>query len=176
LLSLFDASFRDDKMVRTMQVNVISHFWTAKAFVPTMLKRNTGHVVTIASAAGLTGVAGLADYCASKFGAVGFADSVHYEMRKRGANVHSTVVCPYYIKTGMFEGVQTKMSLLLPLLEPQYAADMIFEAVRDKQRLLCMPRLVYLSPLFKVLPSGVADALCDFLGTNQTMDHFVGRK
>lgn len=163
-------------MLKTMQVNVISHFWMAKAFVPAMVERNSGHLVTIASAAGLTGVAGLADYCASKFGAIGFADSVHYEMAKRSYNIDSTVVCPYYIKTGMFEGVQTKNSVLLPLLEPEYVADMIFEAVRDRERFLALPRLVYLSPLFKVIPLWLADVIVNFLGINQTMDHFIGRK
>ena len=37
-----------------------------------MLEKNKGHLVTIASAAGTTGTKGLADYCASKHGAVGF--------------------------------------------------------------------------------------------------------
>jgi len=36
-----------------------------------MLEKNHGHIVSIASSAGLVGVNGLADYCASKFGAVG---------------------------------------------------------------------------------------------------------
>jgi len=36
-----------------------------------MLEKNHGHIVSIASSAGLVGVNGLADYCASKFAAVG---------------------------------------------------------------------------------------------------------
>jgi all-trans-retinol dehydrogenase (NAD+) len=74
-----------------------------------MLAKNRGHVVTIASAAGLFGVNGLVDYCASKFAAVGFDESVRAELfvlKKTG--VHTTVVCPYYIDTGMFEGVKTR--------------------------------------------------------------------
>ena len=35
-----------------------------------------GHVVTVASIAGFMGVCGLADYCSSKFGAVGFDESL----------------------------------------------------------------------------------------------------
>lgn len=42
-----------------------------KAFLPEMLERDHGHIVNIASSAGLVGVNGLADYCASKFAAVG---------------------------------------------------------------------------------------------------------
>jgi all-trans-retinol dehydrogenase (NAD+) len=52
-------------MIKTMEVNTISHFWTTRALLPGMLERDHGRVVTIASAAGTVGTAGLADYCAS---------------------------------------------------------------------------------------------------------------
>lgn len=65
---IFDPDNSDGYMVKTMEVNTISHFWTVKAFLPAMISRNHGHLVTVASSAGLVGVNGLADYCASKFG------------------------------------------------------------------------------------------------------------
>ena len=74
-----------------------------------MLEKDHGNVVTIASSAGLFGVCGLCDYSASKFGAVGFDESLMMElgaMKKTG--VHTTVVCPFFINTGMFDGVKTK--------------------------------------------------------------------
>ena len=40
-----------------------------QAFLPSMVEKNHGHVITIASTAGLVGVDGLADYCCSKAGA-----------------------------------------------------------------------------------------------------------
>ena len=49
-----------------------------------MIDRNSGHIVTIASMAGHIGTAGLTDYCASKFGAVGFNESLRYEMKSKG--------------------------------------------------------------------------------------------
>jgi len=49
-----------------------------------MIKRNSGHVVTIASAAGHLGVSGLVDYCASKYAAVGFDESLRQEMKSKG--------------------------------------------------------------------------------------------
>ena len=49
---------------------------TVKSFLPAMLKKNRGHLVSIASAAGLTGTPRLADYCASKFAIVGFEESI----------------------------------------------------------------------------------------------------
>ena len=88
-----------------------------------MIKQNSGHVVTIASVAGHIGVCGLADYCASKFGAVGFDESLRGEIKLKGYNIRTTCICPYYIKTGMFEGATPGiLSFMVPLLEPDYVA------------------------------------------------------
>ena len=81
-------------------------------------------------AAGLVGTSRLVDYCASKHAAVGFDESLRLELRRLGSNVKTTVVCPFYISTGMFAGVKTRFRLLLPILTPDYAADRIVRAVR----------------------------------------------
>ncbi len=73
-----------------------------------MMEKNHGHIVSIASAAGLGGVNGLCDYCASKFGAVGFQESLMLEMRAQNKNIYSTTICPYYINTGMFTGASSR--------------------------------------------------------------------
>lgn len=39
-----------------MNVNSISHFWTVKAFLPAMIESNHGHIVTIASLAGINSI------------------------------------------------------------------------------------------------------------------------
>jgi all-trans-retinol dehydrogenase (NAD+) len=79
--------------------------------MPGMMERNHGHIVSIASSAGFIGVNGLADYCASKFGAVGFDESLRLELGMQGkTGVHTTVVCPYFISTGMFDGAKTRYS------------------------------------------------------------------
>ena len=59
----------DEMMELSVQVNTISHFWTVKAVLGGMMEANHGHIVTISSAAGICGVPGLVDYCASKAGA-----------------------------------------------------------------------------------------------------------
>ena len=109
----------DDQIQRTMAVNAMSLFWTAKAFLPEMIRAGTGHVVTIASAAGLIGVAGLADYCASKWATVGWDESLRKELKKAAPGVKTTIVCPYFVDTGMFRGVQTRFPFLLPILNHQ---------------------------------------------------------
>ena len=74
-----------------------------------MMTRDHGHIVNIASIAGIIGGNSLADYCASKFANVGFTESLDYEIRAANkAGVFTTTVCPYFIATGMFEGCQTR--------------------------------------------------------------------
>jgi len=162
----------------TMNVNTIAHFWTVKAFLPGMIERNDGHIVTIASAAGLVGVRGLADYCASKFGAVGFDEALRMDFRHRKLNLHTTCICPYYINTGMFEGCKTRFPLLLPILEEDYAAQQIVNAIRENRPFLAMPAFLHytLGLVRAVVPVEVFDWLVDFLGANHSMDSFVGRK
>ena len=73
-----------------------------------MLENNHGHIVSIASCAGLSGTCGLSDYCASKFGAVGFLESLHMEFKAMKKNVYTTVVCPYFTNTELATGVQIR--------------------------------------------------------------------
>ena len=55
-----------------------------KSFLPSMLERNHGHIVSISSAAGVFGVTGLADYSASKSAVLGFDDSLRDELVSLG--------------------------------------------------------------------------------------------
>lgn len=81
-----------------------------------MISKNHGHIITIASGAGHFGTAGLVDYCSSKFGAVGTHMSVSQELAVIGCTgVNTTCVCPYFIDTGMFDGVKTRCAPSLSL-------------------------------------------------------------
>jgi len=56
----------NEKLIeKTIAVNTTSHHYTVREFLPHMLKQNKGHIVTIASMAGISGTPGLVDYCAS---------------------------------------------------------------------------------------------------------------
>ena len=171
--TLLDAS--DDDIQRTFDVNALALFWTTRAFLPGMIARDRGHVVTIASAAGIVGTSRLVDYCASKHAAVGFDEALRLELRRAGSRVKTTVVCPFYVSTGMFAGVKTRIPLLLPILDPDYVVNRIVEAVRRDRRRLILPRFVYLTWLVRILPVGVFDAVMEFFGVNKSMDEFTGR-
>jgi all-trans-retinol dehydrogenase (NAD+) len=165
----------DEQIERTMGVNTMALFWTTRAFLPGMLERNRGHLCTVASAAGLVGVSGLADYCASKWAAVGFDEAMRVELGKTAPGVHTTVVCPYFIDTGMFEGVRTRFPSLLPILAEGDVAERIVNAIQKDQARLIMPPLVSALPMIRALPVAAFDAICTFLGVNEAMETFVGR-
>ena len=170
---LLDAT--DEDIRRTFDVNVLALYWVTRAFLPGMVDRGRGTVVTVASAAGLVGVAKQSDYSASKFAAVGFNESLRAELRNGRTGVSTLVVCPYYIDTGMFDGVRTRFPRLLPILKEEEVAAGILDAIESGRQKLVLPPLVNLVPAARMLPVGAFDRLMDVLGINRTMDQFTGR-
>lgn len=160
---------------RTFAVNAESHFHTTRAVLPGMIERGRGHIVTIASAAGLAATSRMSAYSASKFAAVGFDDALRIELKKLNHPIHTTLIAPFYIHTGMFDGVKTRFSWLLPILDPDYVADRVFKAIQRRKRRLITPRFVYLVFPLRLLPVGLYDRLADFFGVTRTMDEFRGR-
>jgi all-trans-retinol dehydrogenase (NAD+) len=166
----------DQQLGRTMEVNILAHFWTVKAFLPDMIRSNSGHIVTVASAGGVVGTAWLADYSASKFAAFGFDEALRAEFKKQKLNIHTTVVCPYFIRSDMFAGVKTRFSCLLPILDAEHVSERIINAIARKKRRLLMPPLVYSVWLLRLLPVDVFDWVATRLGVNDAMDEFHGRQ
>ena len=76
-----------------------------KDFLPEMISRNEGQIVTVSSLAGHCGIPMLCDYSASKFASVGFTEALRAELVGRGLNIQVTTVAPYFFDSGMFEGV-----------------------------------------------------------------------
>ncbi len=166
----------DEKIEKTMSINVLSNFWTLKAFLPAMIESDRGHVVTVSSAAGIIGVTGLADYSASKFAVFGLHEAIRMELRKRKSRVSTSVVCPFFIDTGMFDGVRTRFPLLLPILKPEYVAKRVVRAIERGSRRVILPRFVYSAYLLRLFPVALFDAVSDFFGISAAMDHFKGRR
>lgn len=165
----------DEQIERTFRVNTLALFWTTRAFLPGMIERDLGHIVTVASAAGLVGTSRETDYSASKHAAIGFNEALRMELHRLAPGVRTTVVCPYYIDTGMFSGVRTRIPLLLPILKEDQVAERIVRAVQLNRAQVQMPWMVRTLPLTRLLPVPVFDRVADWLGLNACMDEFQGR-
>jgi all-trans-retinol dehydrogenase (NAD+) len=171
LLDLSDAQIE-----RTFGVDALGLFWMTRAFLPAMIERNSGHIVNVASAAGLVGSCEETDYAASKHAAVGFDEALRMELRRKAPAVRTTVVCPYYIDTGMFTGVRTRFPWLLPILKEDQVAERIVRAVEANQGRVVMPPAVRAVPVLReILPLRTFDKLVDALGVNDAMASYTGR-
>ncbi|KAF3835931.1 hypothetical protein F7725_028489 [Dissostichus mawsoni] len=131
---------------------LIERTMTTKAFLPKMLELNHGHIVTVASSLGLFSTAGVEDYCASKFGAIGFHESLSHEIKaseKEGINM--TLVCPYLVDTGMFKGCRIRKEIepFLPPLKPEFCVKQSMRAILTDQPMICTPRIVYMVNFMK---------------------------
>jgi all-trans-retinol dehydrogenase (NAD+) len=160
---------------RVMGVNAMALFWTTQAFLPAMQARNSGHLVTLASAAGLVPLARDVAYTASKHAAVGFHEAVRQELRQTCPGVRSTLVTPFFVNTGMFAGAATRFPWLLPTVEPDAAVAAILHAVEQDRRRLIMPSIAAASYLYQLMPAAISDFLLDQLGISQAMTGFHGR-
>jgi all-trans-retinol dehydrogenase (NAD+) len=166
----------DEAIQRTFAINSLSLFWTTRAFLPAMMERNSGHIVTVASAGGLIGVPKMTDYSASKFAAIGFDESLRVELKRLGyTGIRTTIVCPYYINTGMFKGVKTRFARLLPIQEPDDAVNQIINAIEKNKVRLVMPPFALITYPGRLLPLPWFDRLAEIFGINASMDDFKGR-
>jgi NAD(P)-dependent dehydrogenase (short-subunit alcohol dehydrogenase family) len=91
------ASASDVDWMLNWNVHVMSHVWAARALLPAMIARGSGHFVNVASAAGLLNQIGDAAYSATKHAAVSFAESLLISHGEEGIGV--SVVCPQYVAT-----------------------------------------------------------------------------
>lgn len=162
-------------MKKTLEVNTLAHLYTIREFLPDMIKLNKGHVVTISSMAGTMALPGIADYSASKFGAFAIDEALRLEMKKNKKNIKTTCICPYYINTGMFEGV--KNSWHTPILDQKWVVWRILTAVRQEEPVVLMPWSGNLTFIFRgILPTWLGDGISSLLGYTTSMDSFKGRQ
>ncbi|KAH0949900.1 hypothetical protein HN011_003306 [Eciton burchellii] len=142
----------DHEIEQTFKVNILSHYWITKSFLQDMKKNNHGHIVTIASIAGLMGIYNCTDYSATKFAVIGYHESLFTELKVHGYNgIHMTLVCPYLIKTGMFHGVKPRF---MPMLEPEYVTEKVIAGILTNEMLIILPSFVkYMLSLKYLLPS-----------------------
>jgi NAD(P)-dependent dehydrogenase (short-subunit alcohol dehydrogenase family) len=84
----------DEGWDKVLETNLKGAMWLVRAALPVMAARQFGDVVNVSSQAGKNGYADVPSYCASKWGLLGFAESVRDHVRKTGMNVRVFNLCP----------------------------------------------------------------------------------
>ena len=164
-----------DEMIRTMNINTLAPMFVTRAMLPGMIRRNRGHICNIASAGGMLSNPRMSVYAASKWGAIGWSDSVRIELKDMKSDVHITTVAPYYINTGMFDGVRSR---IIPILKPEYAARKIIRAIERNKSFKGIPFGFHFIRFWQfILPTRVFDWFFgEVMGIYHAMDEFTGRK
>jgi all-trans-retinol dehydrogenase (NAD+) len=93
----------DESLRKIFGVNLLALWSTARNFLPHMILRNKGHVVTIASLASFVALPTAADYSATKAGALAFHESLTCEIKHlyKAPGIITTVVHPSWVRTDM---------------------------------------------------------------------------
>lgn len=164
-----------DEITRTMNINTIAPMLVARAMLPDMLRRDHGHICNITSAGGMLSNPKMSVYAASKWGATGWSDSVRIELQEMKSNVHVTTVAPYYINTGMFDGVKSR---IIPILKPEYVSKRILRAIERNTSFRGIPFGFHFIRFWQaILPTRLFDWFFGkVFGIYHAMDDFTGRK
>lgn len=138
---------------RVLAVNVSGPFLCSKAVLPIMLQQNSGHIIIVASVAGLIAFPGRSAYTTSKGAAVALTKSLAVDYAAHG--IRANAVCP-----GMVETPMTSWRLNNPSLRAQIESKIpmgrvaLPEEIAEAITLLASNRLDYMNGHTFVLDGG----------------------
>lgn len=163
-----------DEIERTLKINTIAPMIVAQQFFPSMIERNHGHVCNIASAAGMISNPRMSVYAASKWGIIGWSDSVRIELKQMKSKVRFSTIAPYFINTGMFDGVKSR---IFPILKPEPTAKKIIKAIEKNRNFKGLPFGYHFIRFCQaLLPTSIFDYIFgEVVGIFHAMDNFKGR-
>lgn len=121
----------EEQIRRTFDVNTISHFLMAREFLPAMIKKNHGHVVTLASMASYVVHAANVDYACAKASALAFHEGLASELKYRynAPNIKTTVVNPSWVRTPLIADLIAQPTFQESILEPETVTSAIVNQV-----------------------------------------------
>ncbi|KAI9171392.1 Dehydrogenase RED2 [Paramyrothecium foliicola] len=139
----------------TFDVNTLAPFWTAKAFLPSMVARNHGMIVTVSSYASWLTIPNMVDYGASKAGALAFHEGITAELTTRynAPKVRTVIVHPGHTKTPLFTGYDQKTDFIMPQLEPESIAEAVVRQVLSgNSGRVVLPKGGHMLPALRLFP------------------------
>ncbi|KAF2271376.1 dehydrogenase/reductase SDR family member 8 precursor [Westerdykella ornata] len=146
--SILDSTEKDIKL--TFNVNALSHYFLVQQFLPSMIERNHGMIVTVASMAAYVAAPNMVDYAASKAAALAFHEGLSAELATvyKAPRIRTVLMAQGYTRTKLFEGFQGRA------LYPETVADEIVRAVfAGKSKHIILPESGWLLvPRIRSLP------------------------
>ena len=164
----------DQDIIRTIDINTKGAMFVTLRYVKDMKMRGSGHICNITSSAGMLSMPKMALYAASKWGATGWSDSIRIELQREKSGVRVTTIAPYFINTGMFDGIRS----LFKIQKPETVARKTLRAIEHNRGYKGIPFGQHFIRLMQgLLPVSWFDFIFgDICGLYTVMDHFTGRR
>jgi short-subunit dehydrogenase len=138
---VIDQTIEDIEKVTS--TNYLGMIYCTKMFLPSMIKKNQGHIINVASLAASFGIPYMAAYCGSKFAMLGFSESLHHELKNTDVGI--TVVSPIAVRTNFFDNESFKGKMphkLGYVLDPKTVSTAILKAAYSKRLEIVVPFFV----------------------------------
>jgi 3-oxoacyl-[acyl-carrier protein] reductase len=143
--SIVDTSISDwEKMIDT---NLKGSYLCTRAVLPYMIKQGSGILINVASICGLKGFPQYGAYCASKFGIIGFTESLASEVTCNGIKVFA--LCPHAVDTEFANGINRKFSKPEDMLSTTEVAMAAVTFIKKNMR--SQIREIRVHPLTRIL-------------------------
>ncbi|XP_071572813.1 short-chain dehydrogenase/reductase family 16C member 6-like [Temnothorax nylanderi] len=156
-----------DEIQRVMNVNATAHFWTLKAFLPSMIEKNHGHIVALSSIAGLIGAPYGTVYCPTKSAVKAIMEAVSEEFRifsNGKSDIKFSTIYPGLVHTGMVKKSKFRFPWLMSGHSPREAALLIIDAQRrNYENITLPPYWLPLCNMIRTLPGKARKCILDFL-------------
>jgi short-subunit dehydrogenase len=141
-----------------MSINLLAPIQITQALLPSLLKRPDPHIVNMCSISGLVAGGRFAAYHTSKFGLIGFTESLRAEFGRKGVGV--TAICPGPVLTKLYQSAQSSRSdKAVPspprwmCTTPERVASITLKAIRrDRRQVLITPTAHLLYQLKRFAP------------------------
>lgn len=151
-----------------IDINLRGVIHGCQAVLPTMKKRGAGHILNIASMAGVLPIPGLAVYCATKFAVIGLTQSLREEFRDSG--IGFSTIMPAKVTTELASG-SDEAAKRMPSSSPEQVATAIVTAVLRNQTEITVPRYLGVTPtLLNVAPKGLLQTMRKVVGDRGVLD------
>ena len=148
-----------NKMISTIEINLLSPMKIIKAFIENNKKNNNSekiHFVTLCSVMSHIISANSADYISSKWGLYSFVECIRNEYLYN-SNYIFTTICPFAVNTGMFPN-------FLFFLNTKYVAKEILKSIVLKENIKFIPDFINLPIyLYKLIPSFLSDLIQHYI-------------
>jgi len=162
-------NFSPESIEKTFRINVLAHFWILRQFLPKMMQRNRGHIVTVCSIGGLKGNRYMVPYHGSKFAVHGYLESLKEELAhapNSGDQIKFTTIYPTAVKTRLINGIRFafRFPSFTPFLESSYVAERIVRGLRSNTERVYVPSYMPIYFFLEYfLPTKAQRALTDFM-------------